>query len=56
MRHMYYDSPNREDIYNMASLIAMILHLCQHSTEPHSTCESLNNTQIDLELTQATHL
>jgi hypothetical protein len=51
MRHTYYDSLNREGICNMASLIVMILRLCQRSTEPHSTCESLNNTQIDLKLT-----
>jgi hypothetical protein len=40
----------------MASLIAMVLGLCRHSTEPHLNCESLNNTQIDLKLTQTTAL
>jgi hypothetical protein len=40
----------------MAPLMAMILRVCQHSIEPHSTRESLNNTQIDLKLAQATVL
>jgi hypothetical protein len=40
----------------MASLIAMVLGLCQHSTEPHLNCESLDKTQIDLKLTQTTAL